>query len=72
MQNPIQKFRESSTVFEKPGILSEKLKTLSSSNYHKVTYFFAEIVHTYPTYQYLQNGMFAIFILCRSWVICRN
>ena len=26
MQNPIQKFRQSSTVFEKPGILSENLK----------------------------------------------
>ena len=30
MQNPIQKFRESSAVSEKPGILSEKSKTLSS------------------------------------------
>ena len=30
MQNPIQKFRERSAVFEKPGILSEKSKTLSS------------------------------------------
>ena len=27
MQNPIQKFRQSSIVFEKPGILSENLKT---------------------------------------------
>ena len=36
MQNPIQKFRQSSNVFEKPGILSEKLKTLTSSNYHGV------------------------------------
>ena len=26
MQNPIQKFRQSSIVSEKPGILSEKLK----------------------------------------------
>ena len=25
MQNPIQKFRQSSIVFEKPGILSENL-----------------------------------------------
>ena len=35
----MQKFRLSSSVFEKPGILSEKLKTLTSSNYHKVEYF---------------------------------
>ena len=33
MQNTIQKFRQSSIVFEKPGILSENLKTLTSSNY---------------------------------------
>ena len=35
MQNPIQKVRQSSIVFEKPGILSEKLKTLTSSNYNR-------------------------------------
>ena len=34
MQNPKQDFVESSSVFEKPGILSGKLKTLMSSNYH--------------------------------------
>ena len=39
MQNPIQKFRQSSIVFEKPGILSENLKTLTSSNYPTVQYF---------------------------------
>ena len=39
MQNSIQKFRQSSTVFEKPGILSENLKTLTSSNYPTVQYF---------------------------------
>ena len=33
MQNTIQKFRQSSIVFEKPGILSENLKTLTSSSY---------------------------------------
>ena len=46
MQNTIQKFRQSS-VFEKPGILSENLKTLTSSNYPTVQYFFAETSHTY-------------------------
>ena len=29
MQNPTQNFRQSSIVFEEPGILSEKLKTLT-------------------------------------------
>ena len=38
MQNLIQKFRQSSIVFEKPGFLSEKLKILTSSNYHRVQY----------------------------------
>ena len=33
MQNSIQKFGQSSIVFKKPGILSEKLKTLTSFNY---------------------------------------
>ena len=34
MQNPIPKSEQSSIIFEKPGYLSEKLKTLRSSNYH--------------------------------------
>ena len=37
MQNPMQKYRQSSIVFEKPGLLSEKLKTLTSSNYNSPT-----------------------------------
>ena len=32
MQNPMQKIRQTSIVFEKPGISSGKLKTLTSSN----------------------------------------
>ena len=39
MQNSIKKIRQSSTVFEKPGFLSEKLKILTSSNYNRVQYF---------------------------------
>ena len=39
MQNAIQKFRQSSFVFDKPGILSENLKTLTSSDYPTVQYF---------------------------------
>ena len=33
MQNTIEKFRQSSIVFEKPGIFSENLKTLMSFNF---------------------------------------
>ena len=43
MQNPIQKFRQSSIVFEKPGILSENLKTLTNSNYPATQYFLLKI-----------------------------
>ena len=39
MQNTIQKYEENSIVFEKPGFLSENLKTLTSSNYPVVHYF---------------------------------
>ena len=40
MQNTMQKFRQSFIVFEKPGISSENLKTMTSSNYPTVQYFF--------------------------------
>ena len=40
MQNAIQRFRQSSIVFEKPGILSE---TLTSSNNPTVQYFLLEL-----------------------------
>ena len=43
MQNAIQKFRRSSIVFEKPGILSENLKTLTSSKYPTVQYFLLKL-----------------------------
>ena len=43
MQNLIQKFRQSSVVFEKPDLLSENLKTLTSSNYTTVKYFLLEL-----------------------------
>ena len=38
MQNTIQKFRQSSIVFKKPGVLSENLKSLTISNYPTVQY----------------------------------
>ena len=46
MRNPKQLFRQSSIVFEKPGFLSEKLKTLASSNYRRVQYFLLKL-HTH-------------------------
>ena len=43
MQNGIQKFGQRSIVFEKLGILSENLKTLTSSNYPTVQHFWLKI-----------------------------
>ena len=43
MQNPILKSRQSSIVFEKPSVFSGKLKTLMSSNCHKVRYFLLKL-----------------------------
>ena len=57
MQNATQKFRQSCIVFEKPGILSENLKTLTSSNYPTVQYFFAETLHTFSTYHCLKKDV---------------
>ena len=45
MQNPLPKFKESSIISEKPGYLSEKLKTLTSSNYHRFNNFYCNFAH---------------------------
>ena len=70
MQNPIQKFRQSSIVFEKPGILSENLKTLTSSNYPTVQYFLlklrAQFLHA-NVYKRV-CGIFLIFFQILSYL----
>ena len=72
MQNPIQKLRQSSIFFEKPGFLSEKLKNLTSSNYHRVQCFLLKL-HTCVLLTNVYKSVFGIFfILFRSWVICKN
>ena len=43
MQNTIQKFRQSSIIFEKPCIWSENLKTLTSSNYPTMKHFLLKL-----------------------------
>ena len=35
LEKLLQKIRQSSIVFKKPGFLSKKLKTFTSSNYHR-------------------------------------
>ena len=72
MQNPIQKFRESSIVFEKPGILSEKLKILTSSNYPTVQYFLLKLRTRFLLTNVYKSVCGIFFILFRSSVICKN
>ena len=52
MQNAMQKFRQSSIVFEKADILSENSKTLTSS---------AETAHTFSTYHCQKKAVWDFF-----------
>ena len=72
MQNSILKFRQSSTVFEKPGYLSEKLQILTSSNYDRVQYFLLKLRTRFLLANIYKRVFEIFFILCRSWVICKN
>ena len=63
MQNTIQKFRQRSIVFEKPGILPENLKTLTSSNYPAVKYCFLRL-RTRFLLTNIYKRMRGIFIFC--------
>ena len=72
MQKTIQKFRQSSIVFEKPGILSENLKTLTSSNYPTVQYFLLKLRTRFLLTNVYKRVCGIFFISFRSWVICKN
>ena len=52
MQNLIPKLKQRSIIFKKPGFLSENLKTLTSSNYHRV-----------GAYSYLLLNFCTLFLL---------
>ena len=71
MQNTIQKFRQSS-VFEKPGILSENLKTLTSFNYPTVQYFLLKLRTRFLLTNVYKRVCGIFFISFRSWVICKK
>ena len=72
MQNTIQKFRQSSIVFEKPGILSEKLKTLTSSNYSTVKYFLLKLFTCFLLANVYRRVCGIFFISFKSGVIFKN
>ena len=62
MQNTIQKFRQSTIVLEKPGILSENLKTLTSSSYPTAQYFLLKL-HTRFLLTNVYKRVVGIFII---------
>ena len=65
MQNPIQKFRQSSMVFEKPDILSKNLKTLTSSNYPTLKYFLLNFFAAHVSYLPMSTkGCVGFFLFC--------
>ena len=57
MGNPIQKCRQSSIVFKKPGTSSKNLKTFDELQLLYISIFFAETSQMLTTYQYLQKGV---------------
>ena len=61
MQNTIQKFRQSSIVFEKPGIFSENFGNFDEFQISYSSIFFAETPHTFSTYQCLQKSVWDFF-----------
>ena len=69
MRNPIQKFTQSSIVFQKPGFLSENLKTLTRFNYHRVNYFLLKL-RTRFLLTIVYKRVF--FKFCLDLVICKN
>ena len=63
MQNPIQNFRQSPFIFEKSGILSENLKTLTSSNYLTVQHFLLKL-RTRFLLTNVYKGSAGVFLFC--------
>ena len=59
-------------VFEKPGIFSEKLKTLTSSNYHRVEYFFCWNFSHVCNLPVPSKWCSGFFILFGFWVISKT
>ena len=56
----LQKIRQSSIIFKKPGFLSKKMKTFTSSNYHRFQYFLPKLHIRYL----LTNDYKKVFEIC--------
>ena len=64
MQIHIQKFRQSSIVFEKPGILSKNLKILTSSSYPTVQYLLLKLRTRFLLTNVYKRGVWDFFLFC--------
>ena len=69
MQNSIQKFSQTSIVFNKPDILSRKLKTLTSFNC-RVEYFLLKFCPHFLFTSVYKRVFGILFILFRSCSFC--
>ena len=57
MQNPLLKFRQSSIIFRENRLFARKIENFDELQLPKSLIFFAEILHTFPTYLYLQKAV---------------
>ena len=68
----MQKFRQTSIVFEKPGILFENMKILTSSSYPTIQYFLLKFRTRFLLTNVYKRVCKISYILFRSWVIFKN
>ena len=71
MQNFLQKFRQSSIIFVKPGFLSKKLKTFTRLNYHMFQYFSLKL-HTRYLLTNVFKRVFGMFLFCLDLELIGN
>ena len=73
MQNWTPKFRQSSIFSKKPGYLSGKSKTLTSSNFDRVQYFWLKSCPHFQLYNVCKR-IFRLFLfsLLKFWFINKN
>ena len=72
MQDPYKNLGKALLFSRNQVFLSEKLKTLTSSNYHRVQYFLLKFRTRFLLTNIYKKLLGIFFILFRSWVVCKN
>ena len=72
MQNPIQKVRQSSIVFEKPDNFSENMKLWRAPTTLEINIFCWNLAHVSYLPMSTKGCAGFFFILFTFWVICKN